>query len=297
MSIKTLNEDLSRHLYESELTDQELVDKMKNLKGQYFAGTLKDDTADIDPSNLPKNIFGDYLANFENFKEDGFSIEDLLEYNNFIRKREVLNGIGYSVADYVHKEGMTDEEIRDEYPDDDGKYWLFLSLEIRPQEFDGDFDKLSKEIDEYLLGFKEKYDEIKARVTDDQKKSVKKLTKKAADLAKAIPEIFANGEVVSKEQTGYHSHGTFTSNSTSEGLYVVEYPNKGLTKEDIMGRYFYAVQNAIQDVPAPKAGMYSTIYGARKDYLMDRIKKGEFSVTKKVIRFEDLPYEDVFIGD
>lgn len=226
MSIKTLNEDLSRHLYESELTDQELVDKMKNLKGQYFAGSLKDDTADIDDSGLPKYIFGDYLANFENFKEDGFSVEDLLEYNNFIRKREVLNGIGYSIADYVHKEGMTDEEICDEYPDDDGKYWLFLSLEIKPQEFDGDFDKLSKEIDEYLLGFKEKYDEIKARVTNDQKKSVKKLTKKAADLAKAIPEIFANGEVVSKEQTGYHSHGTFTSNSTSEGLYIVEYPNK-----------------------------------------------------------------------
>ena len=64
-----------------------------------------------------------------------------------------------------------------------------------------------------------------------------------------------------------------------------------------MGRYFYDVQSAIKDVPKPKAGMYSTIYGARKDYLMDRIKKGEFSVTRKVIRFEDLPYEDVFIGD
>ena len=296
MNIKVLNESLSRHLYESGLTDQELIDKMKNLKGQYFAGSLKDNTAEIDSSNLPKNIFGNYLANFENFKEDGFSLEDLKEYSHFIRDRKPLEGVGYDFADWVHKD-FQDDEIEEIYPDDNGKYWLFLNLEIKPQEFGGDFDKLSKEIDEYLLGYKEKYDEIKARVSDEQKKSVKKLTKRAADLTKAIPEIFKNGEVVSKEQTGYHSHGTFTSNSTSEGLYVVEYPNKGLTKKDIMGRYFYDVQNAIKDVPKPKAGMYSTIYGARKDYLMDRIKKGEFSVTRKVIRFEDLPYEDVFIGD
>ena len=296
MNIKVLNESLSRHLYESGLTDQELIDKMKNLKGQYFAGSLKDNTAEIDSSNLPKNIFGNYLANFENFKEDGFSLEDLKEYSHFIRDRKPLEGVGYDFADWIHKD-FQDDEIEEIYPDDNGKYWLFLNLEIKPQEFGGDFDKLSKEIDEYLLGYKEKYDEIKARVSDEQKKSVKKLTKKAADLTKAIPEIFKNGEVVSKEQTGYHSHGTFTSNSTSEGLYVVEYPNKGLTKKDIMGRYFYDVQNAIKDVPKPKAGVYSTIYGARKDYLMDRIKKGEFSVTRKVIRFEDLPYEDVFIGD
>ena len=296
MSIKTLNENLSRYLYESGLTDQELIDKMKNLKGQYFAGSLKDNTAEIDSSNLPKNIFGNYLANFENFKEDGFSLEDLKEYSHFIRDRKPLEGVGYDFADWIHKD-FQDDEIEEIYPDDNGKYWLFLNLEIKPQEFGGDFDKLSKEIDEYLLVFKEKYDEIKARVSDEQKKSVKKLTKKAADLTKAIPEIFKNGKVVSEEQTGYHSHGTFTSNSTSNGLYVVEYPNKGLTKEDIMGRYFYDVQSAIKDVPKPKAGMYSTIYGARKDYLMDRIKKGEFSVTRKVIRFEDLPYEDVFIGD
>ena len=296
MSIKTLNENLSRYLYESGLTDQELIDKMKNLKGQYFAGSLKDNTAEIDSSNLPKNIFGNYLANFENFKEDGFSLEDLKEYSHFIRDRKPLEGVGYEFADWIHKD-FQDDEIEEIYPDDNGKYWIFLNLEIKPQEFGGDFDKLSKEIDEYLLGFKEKYDEIKARVTDDQKKSVKKLTKKAADLTKAIPEIFANGEVVSKEQTSHHYHATFSSNSTSNGLYVVEYPNKGLTKEDIMGRYFYDVQSAIKDVPKPKAGMYSTIYGARKDYLMDRIKKGEFSVTRKVIRFEDLPYEDVFIGD
>ena len=296
MNIKVLNESLSRHLYESGLTDQELIDKMKNLKGQYFAGSLKDNTAEIDSSNLPKNIFGNYLANFENFKEDGFSLEDLKEYSHFIRDRKPLEGVDYEFADWVHKD-FQDDEIEEIYPDDNGKYWLFLNLEIKPQEFGGDFDKLSKEIDEYLLGYKEKYDEIKARVSDEQKKSVKKLTKKAADLTKAIPEIFKNGEVVSKEQTGHYSHGTFTSNSTSNGLYVIEYPNKGLTKEDIMGRYFYAVQDAIKDVPKPKAGMYSTIYGARKDYLMDRIKKGEFSVTRKVIRFEDLPYEDVFIGD
>ena len=296
MNIKVLNESLSRHLYESGLTDQELIDKMKNLKGQYFAGSLKDNTADIDSSNLPKNIFGNYLANFENFKEDGFSLEDLKEYSHFIRDRKPLEGVGYDFADWIHKD-FQDDEIEEIYPDDNGKYWLFLNLEIKPQEFGGDFDKLSKEIDEYLLGYKEKYDEIKARVSDEQKKSVKKLTKKAADLTKAIPEIFKNGEVVSKEQTSHHYHATFSSNSTSEGLYVVEYPNKGLTKEDIMGRYFYDVQSAIKDVPKPKAGMYSTIYGARKDYLMDRIKKGEFSVTRKVIRFEDLPYSDVFIGD
>ena len=296
MNIKVLNESLSRHLYESGLTDQELIDKMKNLKGQYFAGSLKDNTAEIDSSNLPKNIFGNYLANFENFKEDGFSLEDLKEYSHFIRDRKPLEGVGYDFADWIHKD-YQDDEIEEIYPDDNGKYWLFLNLEIKPQEFGGDFDKLSKEIDEYLLGYKEKYDEIKARVSDEQKKSVKKLTKKAADLTKAIPEIFKNGEVVSKEQTSHHYHATFSSNSTSEGLYVVEYPNKGLTKKDIMGRYFYDVQSAIKDVPKPKAGMYSTIYGARKDYLMDRIKKGEFSVTRKVIRFEDLPYEDVFIGD
>ena len=296
MNIKVLNESLSRHLYESGLTDQELIDKMKNLKGQYFAGSLKDNTAEIDSSNLPKNIFGNYLANFENFKEDGFSLEDLKEYSHFIRDRKPLEGVGYDFADWIHKD-FQDDEIEEIYPDDNGKYWLFLNLEIKPQEFGGDFDKLSKEIDEYLLGYKEKYDEIKARVSDEQKKSVKKLTKKAADLTKAIPEIFKNGEVVSKEQTSHHYHATFSSNSTSNGLYVVEYPNKGLTKEDIMGRYFYDVQSAIKDVPKPKAGMYSTIYGARKDYLMDRIKKGEFSVTRKVIRFEDLPYEDVFIGD
>ena len=296
MNIKVLNESLSRHLYESGLTDQELIDKMKNLKGQYFAGSLKDNTAEIDSSNLPKNIFGNYLANFENFKEDGFSLEDLKEYSHFIRDRKPLEGVGYEFADWVHKD-FQDDEIEEIYPDDNGKYWLFLNLEIKPQEFGGDFDKLSKEIDEYLLGYKEKYDEIKARVSDEQKKSVKKLTKRASDLTKAIPEIFKNGEVVSKEQTSHHYHATFSSNSTSEGLYVVEYPNKGLTKKDIMGRYFYDVQNAIKDVPKPKAGMYSTIYGARKDYLMDRIKKGEFSVTRKVIRFEDLPYEDVFIGD
>ena len=269
---------------------------MKNLKGQYFAGSLKDNTADIDSSNLPKNIFGDYLVNFENFKEDGFSLEDLKEYSHFIRDRKPLEGVGYEFADWVHKD-FQDDEIEEIYPDENGKYWLFLNLDINPQEFSGDFDKLSKDIDEYLLVFKEKYDEIKARVSDEQKKSVKKLTKRAADLTKAIPEIFKNGEVVSKEQTSHHYHATFSSNSTSNGLYVVEYPNKGLTKEDIMGRQFYAVQNAIKDVPKPKAGMYSTIYGARKDYLMDRIKKGEFSVTRKVIRFEDLPYEDVFIGD
>ena len=296
MSIKTLNENLSRYLYESGLTDQELIDKMKNLKGQYFAGSLKDNTAEIDSSNLPKNIFGNYLANFENFKEDGFSLEDLKEYSHFIRDRKPLEGVGYDFADWIHKD-FQDDEIEEIYPDDNGKYWLFLNLEIKPQEFGGDFDKLSKEIDEYLLGYKEKYDEIKARVSDEQKKSVKKLTKKAADLTKAIPEIFKNGEVVSKEQTSHHYHATFSSNSTSNGLYVIEYPNKGLTKEDIMGRYFYDVQSAIKDVPKPKAGVYSTIYGARKDYLMDRIKKGEFSVTRKVIRFEDLPYEDVFIGD
>ena len=109
MSIKTLNENLSRYLYESGLTDQELIDKMKNLKGQYFAGSLKDNTAEIDSSNLPKNIFGNYLANFENFKEDGFSLEDLKEYSHFIRDRKPLEGVGYDFADWIHKDFQDDE--------------------------------------------------------------------------------------------------------------------------------------------------------------------------------------------
>lgn len=296
MSIKTLNENLSRYLYESGLTDQELIDKMKNLKGQYFAGSLKNGMAEVDDSGLPSVIYGNYLVNFEDFKEDGFSLEDLKEYSHFIYNRKPLEGVGYEFADWIHKD-FQDDEIEEIYLDENGKHWLFLNLDIKPQEFDGDFDKLSKAIDEYLLCYKEKYDEIKSKVSDEQRKTVQKETKRAKTIAKAIPEIFAKGKVVKAEETNYRTHATFSSNSTSNGLYVVEYPNRGLTKEEIMGRYFYAIQNAIKDVPKPEAGMYSTVYGASKDYLIQRISQGEFAVTRKVIRFEDLPYSDVFIGD
>ena len=293
--IVNLNEKLK--VLDETLSKEELIDGVEQLKGNYFEGSLKSGLPDIDTSNMPKHLFADFLASFENLEKDGFSIEDLKEYNNFVRERKSLTGKGYDLGDYIHKESMSDEEIEEEYSDDIGKYWLFMNLAIAPDEFDGDFEKLAKDIDAYMLGFKEKYDEIKNRITPENKETSIKKYKEYKKKQEAIPEIFANGKVVSKEQTGYHSHGTFTSNSTSNGLYAVEYPNKGLTKEDIMDKYLYTIQNAIQEVPKPKAGMYSTIYGARKDYLMDRIKKGEFSVNKKVIRFEDLPYEDVFIGD
>lgn len=290
---------IAEALNESDMPIEEFIEHVENLKGEYFEGSMKSGKAEIDDSNLPKEIYADFVSSFDNFKEDGFSVEDLIEFTNFIRNREPLKGIGYTFGDYIHQD-MSDEEIEENYPDETGRYWLFLNLDINPSEFDGDFEKLAKDLDAYVLGYKEKYDEIKARVSDDQKKSVKKLTKRVAGIKKAIPVIFTNGVVTEKEQTEYHSHATFSSNSTSHGLYVVEYPNiikgqKGLTKEDIEN-YMYLIFNNIQ-IPVPKGSLYSTMTGATKEFVMDKLKNGDYELDGNVIRLRDLPYTDLFIGD
>lgn len=282
---------IAKALNESDFDIDEIESKVKKLKGENFIGVLKGDLAEITDVS-EKHISANFMGTFDFYLKDGFSVEDLKEYSHFIRDAKPFEAKGVEFADWIHKD-FQDIEIEEIYYSSDENYtWLFLTLDIYLNEFDGDFDKLVKELDEYLNIFKDKYNEIKAGVSTEQSKSVNKLSK----VIKSIPEIFKNGEVVSKEQTEFHSHGTFTSNSTSNGLYVVEYKNKGLTKEDIMSKYFETIKEVIE-IPKPKAGMYSTIYGARKDYVLDRIKKGEFLVNKKVIRFEDLPYEDVFIGD
>lgn len=278
------------------ISEDALIEGIENLKGEYFEGSLKSGLPDIDTSNMPKHLFADFLASFENFEKDGFSINDLKEYNQFIRERKTLLGKGYDLGDYIHKEGMTDEEIEEDFSDEIGKYWLFMNLSINPDEFDGDFEKLAKEIDAYMLGFKEKYDEIKNKITHENKKASVKKYNNYKKKQEAISEIFKNGKVVSREQTYHRSHGTFTSNSTSGGLYVIEYPNQGLTKQDIQDKFLYNIQNVIE-VPKPQGSIYSSVTGATKDFIMQQIKDGNFSVDKNAIRFEDLPYEDVFIGD
>lgn len=281
------------------ISENDLIKGVEQLKGEYFEGSLKSGLPDIDTSDMPENLYADFVATFENFKEDGFSVEDLKAYSHFIRDRKELTGKGYTLADWVHKD-FPDDEIEEIYPDEDGHYWLFLNLTIKPDEFDGDFEKLSKEIDKYLLIFKERYEILKSGVSSEQKKRVKKLTNRTAGIKNAIPVIFKNGVVTEKEQTDHHYHATFSSNSTSHGLYVVEYPNvikgqKGLTKEEIE-QYMYLIQNNIV-VPKPKAGMYSTIDGATKEFVMNMFKNGEYELDGNVIRLRDLPYEDVFIGD
>ena len=285
---------IAEALNESDMPIEEFIEHVENLKGEFFVGSLKNDKADVDDSNLPEELYADFVATFENFKEDGFSVEDLKAYSHFIRDRKPFESNGIEFADWVHKD-YTDEEIEENFADDDGKYWLFLNLTIKPNEFDGDFEKLAKDLDDYVKMFKERYDIIKASVSPEQKKKVKKLTAKTIGTKKAIRELFKNGTVVDEKQEWNRSHGTFTSNHTSGGTYAIEYTNKGLTKKDIQ-QYDYLVMNSI-NILKPKGSIYSSITGAKKEDIEKKIKSGDFIVTKDIIKFEGLPYTDVFIGD
>lgn len=285
---------IAEALNESDMPIEEFIEHVENLKGEFFVGSLKNDKADVDDSNLPEELYADFVATFEDFKEDGFSVEDLKAYSHFIRDRKPFESNGIEFADWVHKD-YPDGEIEENFADNDGKYWLFLNLTIKPNEFDGDFEKLAKDLDDYVKMFKERYDIIKASVSPEQKKKVKKLTAKTIGTKKAIRELFKNGTVVDEKQEWNRSHGTFTSNHTSGGTYAIEYTNKGLTKKDIQ-QYDYLVMNSI-NILKPKGSIYSSITGAKKEDIEKKIKSGDFIVTKDIIKFEGLPYTDVFIGD
>lgn len=285
---------IAEALNESDMPIEEFIEHVENLKGEFFVGSLKNDKAEVDDSNLPEELYADFVATFEDFKEDGFSVEDLKAYSHFIRDRKPFESNGIEFADWVHKD-YPDGEIEENFADNDGKYWLFLNLTIKPNEFDGDFEKLAKDLDDYVKMFKERYDIIKASVSPEQKKKVKKLTAKTIGTKNAIRELFKNGTVVDEKCEWNRSHGTFTSNHTSGGTYAIEYANKGLTKKDIQ-QYDYLVMNYI-NILEPKGSIYSSITGAKKEDIEKKIKSGDFIVTKDIIKFEGLPYTDVFIGD
>lgn len=285
---------IAEALNETEMPVEELISKLEVLEGEYFTGSLKGGKTEVDDSNLPEHLWADYLANFENVKEDGFSLDDILNYSHFIKDTKEFEKTGVSFADYVHKD-LDDGDIEDMYSDENCKYWLFVTVMIEPNKFDGDIEKLREEIDGYFKVFKDKYDEIKAGVSKEQKKKVKKLTAKTIGTKNAIRELFKNGTVVEEKQEWNRSHGTFTSNHTSGGTYAIEYANKGLTKKDIQ-QYDYLVMNNI-NIPKPKGSIYSSITGAKREDIEKKIKSGDFIVTKDIIKFEGLPYTDVFIGD
>lgn len=290
---------IAEALNETEMPVEELISKLEVLEGEYFTGSLKGGKTEVDDSNLPEHLWADYLANFENIKEDGFSLDDILNYSHFIKDTKEFEKAGVSFADYVHKD-MDDGDIADMYSDENGKYWLFVTVMIEPNKFDGDIEKLREEIDGYFKVFKDKYDEIKAGVSKEQKKQVKNLTKKTAAIKEAIRVNFKNGVVTEHEQTHHHYHATFSSNSTSHGLYVVEYPAivtgfKNLTKKDIEN-YMYLIESNIV-VPKPKGSIYSSVTGATKDFVIDKFKQGDYEIDGNVIRLRDLPYTDLFIGD
>lgn len=285
---------IAEALNESDFDLNEIEEKVKYLKGQNFVGILKGDIAEI-TDITEKGISANFAGSFDTFIKDGFSLEDLKEYSHFIRDRKQLEGKGYIFADWIHQD-FSDSDIIDFYLDsDENSTWSFYNLDISLNDFDGDFDKLTKEIDEYVQGFRDKYEEIKARISPEQIKKVKRSIKTIANKKNATRELFKNGTVVDEKQEWNRSHGTFTSNHTSGGTYAIEYANKGLTKKDIQ-QYDYLVINNI-NIPKPKGSIYSSITGAKKEDIEKKIKSGDFIVTKDIIKFEGLPYTDLFIGD
>ena len=168
MNIEQLNESLDKIL---KPTFDELVEAMKNLKGKYFCGThIKNDETyaevyddEFEPAKPESSmLYADYTQDNIDiaFSEDE---EDLwLQWAEWAVHRNEFEGNGYKFFDSSIAVGLDDYSVyknRGEKPD--LRTDLFITLYINPSKFDGAFDKIKKDIDNYVLAYKKKYDEIK----------------------------------------------------------------------------------------------------------------------------------------
>lgn len=166
MDIKKINEKLEKILTEtvSDKKREEYKEELEKLKGKHFIGIyLSGDTLVLDDDD--KYIQAEYTSNYENHNEDGFNFTDIKEYNDFIKNQEELKYGGVKIGPTID---WTDEEVKVLYNDSINSLFR-VGITLYPNEFDGNFDKLSKELDDYILQFKKKYDEIKNRPETKQR--------------------------------------------------------------------------------------------------------------------------------
>lgn len=159
--------------------EQKLIEYLKNLKGKHITGSLTDGTTEINTytDNGDIIICADYLASFENFIEDGFSLEDFLEYTNFVSKLEYIDEI--ETEGYAFGEAFTDSKGRAELIEEynqmelkDNNFISFFTLSVNPKLYKRAIADLDVIVDSTLSECFDKYNEIKSRISSEQKEQI-----------------------------------------------------------------------------------------------------------------------------
>ena len=109
-------------------------------------------------------------------------------------------------------------------------------------------------------------------------------------------KAFSHQKVIDSKETSYRSHGTFTSNHTSWGVYGLEIKNSGFSEQEFMST-IDTIQNIDLNISKPKGCLYSIIDGAKCSDIVSQVKAKNFKLLKTKIKIYGLPYKDTFIGD
>lgn len=160
--------------------EQKIIEHLKNLKGKHITGSLTDGTTEINTytgDNGDTIICADYLAPFENFIKDGFSLEDFLEYTDFVSKLEYIDELetegyafGETLTDYKGRAELTEEYNNMEL--EGNNFVSFFTLSVNPKLYKGAIADLDVIVDSTVAECFEKYNEIKSRISSEQKKQV-----------------------------------------------------------------------------------------------------------------------------
>ena len=170
--LKQLNEAIEEAL-DLRTDVPSLINSMKNLKGKYFCGTCLDKNRDVyaevfddlyKPYDEDSELYADYTEiNLDmNFNEDEET--KWLEWTIWANHRNEFEGEGYKFSDYTMQAHLEDYDVykkRKEQPLLESG--LFITLYINPAKFNGDFSKVAKDMDNYILEYKKKFDEIKRK--------------------------------------------------------------------------------------------------------------------------------------
>lgn len=110
-----------------------------------------------------------------------------------------------------------------------------------------------------------------------------------------LKKIGDSATAVNQNETGYHSHATFSSNSTSYGNYGIQFDMCGLDEEQF-SRIANELFNTMR-IPTPRGSIYSSVSGAKPNDLISAFNSGNYTIEGNYLTIHGLSYKDVFIGD
>lgn len=165
-----LNKVIIEALNEGDLDVKELVDKMENLHGKYFCGTLVGKGAEVYTQDYDGN-YDSATTLMSDYTQDNIEIEfkpeeekAWVKWAEYIKDKEIT-GKGYSFGWYAIGGDLDDYDVyknRNEEPDLNTS--MFITLNIDVNTFDGDFDKIAEEMDKFVLDLVKKANIFKQRV-------------------------------------------------------------------------------------------------------------------------------------